>query len=87
MFDIILSFITAFTLTYFAIPSIIHVAKVKGLCDEPGERRAHTETTPSLGGIAIFAGMIFPFELISLNVIRLETALRTFAFSPRPIGE
>lgn len=63
MFDIILSFITAFTLTYFAIPSIIHVAKVKGLCDEPGERRAHTETTPSLGGIAIFAGMIFSIVL------------------------
>lgn len=63
MFDIILSFITAFTLTYFAIPSIIHVAKVKGLCDEPGDRRAHTVTTPSLGGIAIFAGMIFSIVL------------------------
>ncbi len=63
MYDIILSFITAFTLTYFAIPSIIHVAKVKNLCDEPGERRAHTVTTPSLGGIAIFAGMIFSIVL------------------------
>lgn len=27
--------------------------------DEPGDRRAHTQTTPSLGGIAIFAGTIF----------------------------
>ncbi|MEM6963238.1 MAG: MraY family glycosyltransferase [Bacteroidota bacterium] len=63
MYDIILSFITAFTLTYFAIPSIIHIAKVKNLCDEPGERRAHTVTTPSLGGIAIFAGMIFSIVL------------------------
>lgn len=69
MYDIILSFITAFTLTYFAIPPIIHVAKVKNLCDEPGERRSHTESTPSLGGIAIFAGVIFsiilwtPFEV------------------------
>ena len=68
MYDIILSFITAFTLTYFAIPSIIHVARVKNLCDEPGERRSHTVSTPSLGGIGIFAGMIFsiilwtPFE-------------------------
>ncbi len=59
MYDVILSFITAFTLTYFAIPSIIHIAEVKNLCDEPGERRSHTTTTPPLGGIAIFAGVLF----------------------------
>lgn len=59
MYDIILSFLTAFTLTYFAIPSIIHIAKKKNLCDEPGERRSHKESTPSLGGIGIFAGIIF----------------------------
>lgn len=59
MYDVILSFITAFTLTYFAIPSIIHIAEVKNLCDEPGERRSHTTVTPSLGGIAIFAGVLF----------------------------
>ena len=59
MFDIVLSFLTAFTITYFAIPSIIHVSKVKGLFDEPGERRSHTVRTPSLGGIGIFAGTIF----------------------------
>lgn len=63
MYDLILSFITAFTLTFFAIPSIIHIARVKGLCDEPGERRSHTVSTPSLGGIAIFAGVIFSIIL------------------------
>ncbi len=63
MYDIILSFITAFTLTYFAIPSVIHVARVKNLCDEPGERRSHTVSTPSLGGIAIFAGVLFSMVL------------------------
>jgi len=63
MYDIILSFITAFTLTYFAIPSIIHIARVKNLCDEPGERRSHKESTPSLGGIGIFAGVIFSIIL------------------------
>lgn len=71
MYDVVLSFITAFAVTYFAIPSIIHIAKVKGLCDEPGERRSHTESTPSLGGIGIFAGLIFsvvlwtPFHLFN----------------------
>lgn len=59
MYDVVLSFITAFTLTYFAIPSIIHIAKEKNLCDEPGERRSHTTSVPTLGGIAIFAGVIF----------------------------
>ncbi|MFT5266130.1 MAG: UDP-GlcNAc:undecaprenyl-phosphate GlcNAc-1-phosphate transferase [Polaribacter sp.] len=59
MYDVILSFITSFTLTYFAIPPIINIAISKNLCDEPGERRSHSVSTPSLGGIAIFAGLIF----------------------------
>lgn len=69
MYDVILSFITAFTLTFFAIPSIIKVAKKKNLVDVPTERHSHTVITPSLGGIGIFAGVIFsiimwtPFEI------------------------
>ncbi len=62
-YDVILSFITAFTLTYFAIPSVIRVARIKNLTDEPGERRSHSESTPSLGGIAIFAGTLFSIML------------------------
>ena len=63
MYSIILSFLTAFTLTYFAIPSIINISKVKRLMDVPGERRSHTVPTPSLGGIAIFAGVLFSIIL------------------------
>lgn len=63
MYDIILSFITAFGLTYFAIPSVIRVAKVKNLIDIPGDRAAHTSPTPSLGGIAIFAGTAFAITM------------------------
>lgn len=63
MYDIILAFITAFSLTFLAIPSIISIAKKKKLYDVPGERSAHTEVTPSLGGIAIFAGTIFSIIL------------------------
>ncbi len=63
MYDIILAFITAFSITYLLIPSIIHVADVKRLYDEPGERRSHTVPTPSLGGIAIFAGLSFAIVL------------------------
>lgn len=63
MFDLVLSFITAFLLTYFAIPSVINIAKVKHLCDDPDDRRSHTVSTPSLGGVAIFAGIIFSIIL------------------------
>ena len=69
MYDIILSFITSLLVTFYAIPSIIKVARVKHLMDEPGQRSSHEEKTPSLGGIAIFAGVMIsivlwtPFEL------------------------
>jgi UDP-N-acetylmuramyl pentapeptide phosphotransferase/UDP-N-acetylglucosamine-1-phosphate transferase len=59
MYDIILSFITAFILVYMAIPSIINIAKVKGLYDVPDDRKSHQEVVPTLGGVAIFAGVIF----------------------------
>lgn len=62
-YDVIISFITAFTLTYFVIPPIIRVALKKNLCDEPGERRSHKISTPRLGGVAIFAGAIFSIML------------------------
>ena len=63
MYDIVLTFITSFLLTFFAIPSIISVARKKHLMDVPGERRAHVVSTPSLGGIGIFVGTIFAIIL------------------------
>ena len=63
MYDVILSFITAFGLTYLAIPSIINIAEKKHLFDEPDERKSHTTSIPTLGGIGIFAGVIFSIIL------------------------
>ena len=63
MQDILLAFITAFSLTYFAIPSIIKVAREKNLCDQPGGRHSHKEVTPSLGGVGIFSGLVFSLVL------------------------
>lgn len=63
MYDIILSFITAFILVYMAIPSIINIAKVKQLYDVPDARKSHQEVVPTLGGVAIFAGVIFSIIL------------------------
>jgi UDP-N-acetylmuramyl pentapeptide phosphotransferase/UDP-N-acetylglucosamine-1-phosphate transferase len=63
MYDIILSFITAFLLVYMAIPSIINIARVKQLYDVPDARKSHQEVVPTLGGVAIFAGVIFSIIL------------------------
>ncbi|MCF8238532.1 MAG: undecaprenyl/decaprenyl-phosphate alpha-N-acetylglucosaminyl 1-phosphate transferase [Saprospiraceae bacterium] len=71
MSDPILAFITAFTLVYFAIPSIINVARKKHLMDEPHDRGAHAVSVPTLGGVAIFAGVLFsvvmwtPFQVFT----------------------
>ena len=59
MYDIILAMITSFALTFVAIPSIISVARKKKLFDEPDHRKSHNVSTPSLGGIGIFAGSLF----------------------------
>lgn len=59
MLDVVLSFITSFLLTYLAIPSIIHIAEKKALFVEPSQRDSHVHQVPALGGIAIFAGVLF----------------------------
>ncbi|MBK7796074.1 MAG: hypothetical protein IPJ64_06850 [Saprospiraceae bacterium] len=80
MYHIVLSFLTSFILTYVAIPSIIKIAKEKRLMDEPGGRRVHQNSIPTLGGIAIFAGVIFP--LFSGPLFRfLETFSTSFVLS------
>ncbi len=55
---ILLSLITALLITWFSIPSIIRVARLKHLFDEPGKRTSHTTNVPTLGGLAIFAGLM-----------------------------
>jgi UDP-GlcNAc:undecaprenyl-phosphate GlcNAc-1-phosphate transferase len=52
----ILSFITAFSITFMVIPVIIQVARERALYDQPNERSAHLVPTPTLGGIGIFCG-------------------------------
>lgn len=56
--DIVLSFVWSFVIAVFAIPSIIYVAHLKNLLDEPNFRALHTNLTPRLGGMAIFAGFM-----------------------------
>lgn len=57
--NLIFSFVTSFAITYLAVPSIILVAREKNLFDEPNARTSHHFKIPTLGGLAIFAGIIF----------------------------
>jgi UDP-N-acetylmuramyl pentapeptide phosphotransferase/UDP-N-acetylglucosamine-1-phosphate transferase len=55
---LILAGITAFVVAFLSIPSIVTVARYKHLMDEPGQRSSHHLRTPTLGGLAIFAGLL-----------------------------
>lgn len=59
MYEIILSFITALTVSYFTLPSVIRISHEKSLMAQTGERHVHKQSTPSLGGVGIFAGLLF----------------------------
>lgn len=80
------SFLTAFVIAYMAIPSIIKIAEIKHLFDEPDQlRKTHTRRVPTLGGLAIFAGMIFSMtfwstqkEIVELQYIIASTLILFF---------
>jgi len=69
-----LSLLTAGVITAFAIPSIIRVSKLKHLFDVPDERKHHKEVIPTLGGMAIFAGMLFAvtFWTDQVQIVELQ---------------
>ncbi len=59
-----LGFLTAFFVVLLATPSLIKVAKLKHLVDEPSEeRKLHTRSVPTIGGITIFGAIIFSYSL------------------------
>lgn len=55
---IIMGFLTAFGITWFTIPSVVNISRLKNLCDMPNGRTSHLTATPTLGGIAVFVGVI-----------------------------
>ena len=64
MKEIILGFITSFFVVLLATPSLIKVAKMKRLVDEPSEdRKHHRASVPTIGGIILFAACIFSYAL------------------------
>ncbi len=55
---LVLSFSWAFLIAIFAVPSIVRVAHLKNILDQPNFRTVHEELTPRLGGLAMFAGFM-----------------------------
>ncbi len=58
MFDIFMSVLLSFGITFLAIPVIIKVSEEKMLFDVPDSRKIHISPIPSLGGLGIFAGFV-----------------------------
>ncbi len=67
-----LAIATAFLVTLTLMPAIIRVFRSIDLLDRPDKRKIHSISTPSLGGIGIFAGILFGL-LISMTFADLAT--------------
>ncbi len=58
------SALTSFAVVLLTMPSLIKVARMKHLVDEPGEqRKLHHRSVPTIGGIILFAAIIFSYAL------------------------
>lgn len=60
----------AFLVVYVSIPFFRGVALQFDIVDEPGGRKIHRVTTPLLGGIAVYAGM-----LVSISLSRVDMSV------------
>jgi len=85
MTHLILAGISAFLVVLLATPSLIKVAFLKRLFDEPGEaRKLHKRVTPTIGGIIIFAATLFAcalwFPYDQLQDDTTNSGIRLFQF-------
>jgi UDP-GlcNAc:undecaprenyl-phosphate GlcNAc-1-phosphate transferase len=62
----------AFAITCLAIPSIVYISRIKGLCAIPNGRTSHSNDTPTLGGIAIFAGIVISTVIFAGTYFKSE---------------
>ncbi|MDO3387474.1 hypothetical protein QWI17_16650, partial [Gilvimarinus sp. SDUM040013] len=52
------AFFSALFITLISIPKIIRISYKKQLMDVPGERSSHENKVPTLGGVALFFGIV-----------------------------
>ncbi|GAB4142924.1 MAG: MraY family glycosyltransferase [Bacteroidia bacterium] len=85
MINLLLAILTSFIVVLLTTPSLIKVAFLKRLFDEPGDaRKLHKRIVPTIGGIIIFAGTLFAFALWfpwnTLSNDHLSVAVREFQY-------
>jgi len=65
MLTLVLSFLMSFALVYAISPVAIRIAHDKGLVADPIARSSHKKSTPIVGGIPIFIGILFTTLLLT----------------------
>jgi UDP-N-acetylmuramyl pentapeptide phosphotransferase/UDP-N-acetylglucosamine-1-phosphate transferase len=70
--EIVLGFLMAFGITWVTIPSIVSVARLKGLCANANNRTLHTCATPTLGGIAVFVALVLTTVIFGGTYFKFE---------------
>jgi UDP-N-acetylmuramyl pentapeptide phosphotransferase/UDP-N-acetylglucosamine-1-phosphate transferase len=55
----------AYIVTFLLMPFIIRVARINKLYDKPDERKTHTNSVSSLGGVGMIAGLSISLLLVS----------------------
>jgi len=59
------SFAISFLITFYGIPSVVKISRIKNLYDIPGTRTSHLVPVPRLGGAMVFAGVIISSVLFT----------------------
>jgi UDP-N-acetylmuramyl pentapeptide phosphotransferase/UDP-N-acetylglucosamine-1-phosphate transferase len=62
---LIAGFLSALIITYVSVPTIIKISDYKQLYAFANERTSHTAQTPTLGGLAVFAGFTLAVIIFS----------------------
>jgi UDP-N-acetylmuramyl pentapeptide phosphotransferase/UDP-N-acetylglucosamine-1-phosphate transferase len=62
---ILCAFLLSAFIVYFSIPTIVKVDRAKKFMDEPNKRKLHNESIPTLGGVAIFLGILIPIGILT----------------------
>lgn len=66
-YQILISMVLSFAVTWRAIPVIINICNLKGLMVDPIKRSSHETPTPTFGGVAIFASTLLGYMLWNFN--------------------
>lgn len=61
----VIAFAVAFLSALWLHPKIVHVAKLKGITDNPDKRKLQREPVPVLGGVVVFFGIALGIGVIS----------------------